>query len=161
MNDTHTEKSCEMPDASTGLSSPHFDELAVAIARPVQPLPPSRRKTLLRPFLLLIAYLAFIVAVIGIAYLRPPGSGEDTLSEETINETQPDVQPALGDGSATTTEDESVAATRIRGTKRHSKRASMRVRLPNQTIGIVEGAEGKPMPRKVGEIRYGRSSDRP
>jgi hypothetical protein len=107
---------------------------------------------------LLIAYLAFIVAVAGIAYLRPPGSRADTLSEAPNNETQLAVQPALNDSSAATTEDESP---RIQPAKPHPRSGSTRTRIQNQTIQMVEAGEGKPAPRKVGEIRYGRSSDRP
>src|SRR6476620_6414032 len=40
MKSTRTEISKTAPDASTSLSSPHFDELAVAVAQPVQPLIP-------------------------------------------------------------------------------------------------------------------------
>lgn len=160
MKNTRTEISETVPDASTQLSSPHFDELAVAVAQPVQPLARTKRR-LLRSSLLLIAYLAFIVAVVGIAYLRPPGSRADTLSEAPNNETQLDVQPALNDSSAAMTEDESIATPRIRAAKPQSRSGSTRIRIQNQTIQIVETGEGKPVPRKVGEIRYGRSSDRP
>lgn len=163
MKDTRTEKAVTVPDASTNLPSPHFDELAIAVARPVQPLPPPRRgiSKLLRSSLFLIAYLAFIVAVAGIAYLRPPGSRADTLSETPNNETQLEVQPALNDSSAVMTKDESIATPGIQRAEPHSKRGSARIRIQTQTIPIVEGPAGKPVPRKVGEIRYGRSSDRP
>jgi len=115
----------------------------------------------LRTPLLLIAYLAFIVAVVGIAYLRPPGSRADTLDEAPNNETQSDLQPALNDSPAAMTEDESVATSRIQPAKPHRRRGSTRIQIQNQTIQMVEAGEGKPAPRKVGEIRYGRSSDRP
>jgi hypothetical protein len=161
MKNTRTEISETVPDASTQLSSPHFDELAVAFAQPVQPLAPRTRRRLLRSSLLVIAYLAFIVAVVGIAYLRPPGSRADTLSEAPNNETQLDVQPAVNDSSAAMTEHESIATLGIRRAQPQSRRGATRIRIQNQTIQMVEAGEGKPVPRKVGEIRYGRSSDRP
>jgi hypothetical protein len=160
MNDTHTEKNGTVPDAFTTLSSPHFDELAVAIAQPVQPLPPRRKKRLLRSSLLLIAYLAFIVATIGIAYLSPPSSRADVSKETISSETQSDTQPSLDANSAGVAGGEASATSGIRRTKPTSRRVS-RLRFQNQSTEIVEGAEGKPAPRKVGEIRYGRSSDRP
>jgi len=161
MRDIRTETRHTVPDTSKQLPSPHFDELAVAVARPVQPLAPRTRRRLLRSSLFLIAYLAFIVAVFGISYLRPPGSRADTLSEAPNNETQLDVQPELNDSSAAMTEDESIATSGIRRAQAHSRRGSTRIRIQNQTIQTVEAGEGKPVPRKVGEIRYGRSSDRP
>lgn len=161
MKNTRTEITETVPDASIKLSSPHFDELAVAVAQPVQPLAPRTKRKLLRSSLFLIAYLAFIVAVVGIAYLRPPGSRADTLSEAPNNETQLDVQPAVNNSSPAMTEDEPIATPRIRRAEPHSSRGSTRIRIQNQTLQIVEAGDGKPVPRKVGEIRYGRSPDRP
>ena len=158
MNDTHIEKNRTGPDTFRTLSSPHFDELAVAIAQPVQPLP-SRAKKLLRSSLFLIAYLAFVVTAIGIAYVSPPSSRADVSSEAMSGET-PDSQPSLDDNSSGLSGGESIAQPAMHGTRPHSRRFS-RLRFQNQTIDIVEGSEGKPVPRKVGEIRYGRSSDRP
>ena len=161
MKDIRTETRHTVPDTSKQLPSPHFDELAVAFAQPVQPLLLRNKKRPLRSSLLLIAYLAFIVAVLGIAYMRPPGSRADTLSETPNNETQLDLQPELNGSSAAMTEDESIATPGIRRAQAHSRRGSTRIRIQNQTTETVEAGEGKPVPRKVGEIRYGRSSDRP
>ena len=160
MTDTRTDPGNTVPDTSKRLSSPHFDEFAVAVAQPVQPLPPRRKRKLLRSSLFFIAYLAFIVAVAGIAYLKPPGS-RDILGEEPNKETQSELQPAQRDGSVTTTEAESIATPGIQRARPLSRRGSTRIRIPHQTIQIVDGGESKPVPRKVGEIRYGRSSDRP
>ena len=159
MKDTRTGKVDTVPDRSTGLPSPHFDELAVAIAQPVQPLP-SRGKKLLRLSLFLIAYLAFILAGAGVAYFAEPGSREDLSSEAMSGETQSDAQPAVDASSSAMTGNESSATSGIQRTKPTSRRVS-RLRFQNQTTEIVEGAEGKPVSRKVGEIRHGRSSDRP
>ena len=159
MIDTRTETGGTVPDTSAGLSSPHFDELAVAIAQPVQLLP-SRNKKLLRSSLLLIAYLAFIVTTVGVAFWAPPSSREDLSSEATSGETQSDPQTAADSSSSGVTEDETMAAPGIPAAKPHSRRGS-RVRFQHQTMEIVDGGEGKPLPRKVGEIRYGRLSDRP
>jgi len=159
MKDTRTETGNTVPDTFRRLSPPHFDELAVAVAQPVQPLP-SRAMKLLRSSLFLIAYLIFIVAVVGVAYFSPPSSRADVSSESMSGETQSDSQPALDDSSSGMTGGESIATPEVPRGKAHSSRAS-RLRFQNQTIEIVEGSEGKPAPRKVGEIRYGRSSDRP
>jgi len=160
MNDIRTETRDTVPDTLNPLSSPHFDEFAVAIAQRVQPLPPRRKRKLLRSSLLLIAYLEFIVATIGIAYLSPPSSRADVSNETISSETQSDTQPALDNNSAGMTGGESMATPAIRPTRPHSSRAS-RFRFQNQNIEIVEGDEGKPISRKVSELRYGRSSDRP
>jgi hypothetical protein len=160
MKDIRTETRHTVPDTLKPLSSPHFDEFAVAIARRVQPLPPRRKGKLLRSSLLLIAYLEFIVAAIGIAYLSPPSSRADVSNETISGETQSDTQPALDDNSAGMTGGESMATPAIRRPRPHSNRA-WRFRLQNQTIGIVGGGKGRKMPRKVGEIRYGHLSGRP
>ena len=159
MQDTRAETVKTVPDTSMELSSPHFDELAVAVARPVQPLP-SHGKKVLRSSLFLIAYLAFIVTVVGVAYFSPPTPREDLSSEAMSGEAQADAQPAVDDRSSGVTQGETITAPLNPGTKSHSRRVS-RLRLQNQPIEIVEEGEGKPVPRKVGEIRYGRSSDRP
>jgi hypothetical protein len=162
MKNTRTEISEPVPGVSTQLSSPHFDELAVAIAQPVQPLAPRPKRRLLRSSLLLIAYLAFIAAVFGVAYLRPPGSLADTVSDAPKNETESVMQPTLNNSSPAMTEDDSIATPEIRrAASRHVRRDLTRIRIVNQTTQTVEADEGKPVPRKVGEIRYRRWVDRP
>ncbi len=162
MKATHSDRIETIPDASTQLSPPHFDELAVAFAQPVQPLAPRRKKKLLRSSLLLIAYLVFIVAVISVVYLAPPKARVDASTEAMTSETQTDAQSGQVDTSpAGTTENDVMGGPAIEHAKKHSRRVSTRLHFPNQTIQIVEGGEGKPVARKVGEIRYGRSSDRP
>ena len=160
MKDIRTETSNTVPDIFKPLSSPHFDEFAVASAQRVQLLPPPRKRKLLRSSLLLIAYLTFIVATIGIAYLSPPSSRADVLNETIKSETQSDTQPSPDDNSAGITEGESTALPTIPRARSNSRRVS-RFHSQNQTVEIVEGGEGKPVPRKVGEIRYSRLSDRP
>jgi hypothetical protein len=160
MKDTRTDPGNTLPDTSKRLSSPHFDEFAVAVAQPVQLLPPRRKRKLLRSSLFFIAYLAFIVAVAGIAYLKPPGS-RDILGEEPANDTHSELQPTQHVGAVATTEAESIVTPGVQRAGRHSSRGLTRIRIPHHTIQIVEGGEGKPAPRKVGEIRYGRSPDRP
>jgi hypothetical protein len=161
MKDIRTETHDTVPDTFTSLSSPHFDELAVAVAQPVQPIRPRRKKRLLRSSLFLIAYLAFIVTTVGIAYLSPPSSRADVSNETVISETQPDEHAGVVNSSlAGTPENESTAPPVIPRAQSRLKRVAG-VRFQNQTIQVVEGGEGKPVPRKIGEIRYGRSPDRP
>ena len=160
MNDTHIEKTVKVPDVSQQLPSPHFDDWAIAVAQPVQPIPPPRKKKrLLRSSLLLIAYLAFIIAVAGVTLFAPPSSREDTLTEAATSEPPAGTQADVNSAAAPVTATESTATPLIRRAKLHEKRLT-RLRLQNQTMQIVEDAEGKPVARKVGEIRYGRS-DRP
>src|SRR5262245_48421965 len=135
MNQTHIEKNGKVPDTCPRLSSPHFDELAVAFAQPVQPLAPPRWKRLLRSSLLLIAYLVFIVAVVAIANLNPPRPRADISSEAMSGETQSEVQPALDDTSSGMTPGESMAAPTMR--RMHSRRVGRR-HFPNQGTEIVE-----------------------
>ena len=164
MKDTRTETVDTVPDASTELPSPHFDEFAVAVAQPVEPLTPRKRpiaSRVLRLSLYLLAYLAFVLAGAGVAYFAPPSSGEDKLSAATTGETQSDALPAgaVTDGSAVMpATEESITTPRIR--HGHSRRLS-RVPLHNLNIQIVGEGEGKQAPRKVGEIRYGRPSNQP
>ena len=159
MKDIRTETRDTVPDTLNPLSSPRFDEFAVAIAQRVQPLPPRRERKLLRASLLLIAYFEFIVATIGIAYLSPPSLRADVSNETTSSETHSDTQP-LDDNSAGMTGGESMATPAVRRPRMHSSTAS-RFRFQNQAIEIVDRDEGRKVPRKVGEIRNGRSPDRP
>jgi hypothetical protein len=160
MKDIRTDRRDTVPDTFKTLSSPHFDELAVAAAQPVKPLPPRRNK-LLRSALFMTAYLAFIVAIVGLVYLAPPKARVDASTEATTSETQTDTQSAEVESSAATTIDnETMAAPVMQRPQRHLRRAS-RLRFQRPPLQIVEGDEGKPISRKVGEIRYGRSPDRP
>jgi hypothetical protein len=160
MKDIRTEIRDTVPDTFTPLSSPHFDEFAIAAAQPVQPLPPRSRR-LLRSSLFMMAYLVFIGASVGVAYVCSPQPQQDTSTAAASSETQSDMQPALADNSsATTIENEAPTAPVILRPKQHSGRAS-RFRFQHQPLEIVDGGEGKPVARKVGEIRYGRSPDRP
>ena len=160
MKDIRTETYDTVPDPFKPLASPHFDEFAVAAAQQVQPLSRRRNKRFFRSSLLLIAYLEFIVATVGVAYLSPPNSRADASNETISSETQSDAQPALDGIAPGMPGGESMATSAIRHTRRHSRRVS-RFRFQNQNIEIVRGDEGKPVPRKVSELSYGRSSDRP
>src|SRR5215471_10063964 len=99
MNDICTETRDTVPDTFTPLSSPHFDEFAIAAAQQVQPLPPPWNKRLLRYSLLLTGYLAFIVATVDVAFVSPPSSRADVSNDTISSETQPDTQPALDESS--------------------------------------------------------------
>jgi hypothetical protein len=161
MKDIRTETRDTVPDTFTPLSSPHFDELAIAVAQPVQPLPPRRKKRLWRSSLFLIAYLAFILATAGTAYLWPPSSRADVSEKTLSDETQTEAHAgAVNSSPAVTLENESTATPAIGSPKSLSKRA-LGLRFQNQSMQIVEGGEGRPVARKVGEIRYGRGTDRP
>ena len=160
MKDIRTEIPDTVPDISKELPSPHFDELAVAIAQPVQPLPLQSGRRVLQSSLFLIAYVAFIAVVVAVAYVAPARTREDTLTEATATETQSDAQPALGDAAPAAGQSSSTGTSLIRYARPHPRRLG-RLRFQNQTTEILEDGAGKPIPRKVGEIRYGRSPDRP
>ena len=159
MKDIRTETRDTVPDTFTLLTPPHFDELAIAFAQPVQPLPPART-TRWRSTLLLIAYLAFILAIVGFVYLAPPKARVDASTEPT-SETQTDAQSAQVDSSPAMTVENEAMATPVMQRPRHHSRRAARLRIQHQPLEIVEGDEGKPMSRKVGQIRYARSPDRP
>lgn len=160
MKDIRTDTRDPVPDTFTQLSSPRFDEFAVAAAQPVQPLP-ARRNKVLRSALLMTAYLGFIVAVVGLVYLAPPKARVDASTEAMTNETQTDTQSAQVESSpATRIDNETMAAPAIPRRRQYSRRTS-RLRFQHPPLEIVEGDEGKPISRKVGEIHYGRSPDRP
>ena len=161
MKDIRTETHDTVPDTFTSLSSPHFDELAVAVAQPVQPLAPRRKKKLLRSSLFLIAYLAFIVTTVGIAYLSTPSSRADVSNETISSETQPDAHAGVVNSSPAGTPENESTATTVTGRAKSGLKRVRQLGFQNQTIQIVAGSEGKPVARKVGEIRYGRSPDRP
>jgi hypothetical protein len=125
--------------AQTALPEPHFDAIAVAIAQPVEPLPPPARRTwpVFRAVL-----VGVLVAVVG-------------LSTMTFGLTQVYRQVDSKDQEAVVTEPEETVITEAPPTEsiqvERDIPARPSVRRPRTRI-IVH--EGRPVARKVGEIVY-------
>ena len=146
----------EVPLAQT---SPHFDDIAVAIAQPVQPLPKrsagrSSSGTLLRSLLL------GLVACVVVATLATAVS----LSGLPRHETTANAPAAAPSAEAISTDSPGRNLEGNESIQPEPRRAQPRRRLArgnSDRILVVEREdEGKPVARKVGEIR-GRGSDRP
>jgi hypothetical protein len=126
-------------NSETALPEPHFDDIAIAIARPVEPLPLPARRTwpVFRAVL-----VGFLVAVVG-------------LSTMTFGLTQVYRQISSEDQEAVVTEPAETAITEAPATESiHVERdipTKPPVRRPRTRI-IVH--EGRPVARKVGEFVY-------
>ncbi|HXT64839.1 MAG TPA: hypothetical protein VN696_17490 [Pyrinomonadaceae bacterium] len=147
----------EVPVAQT--STPHFDDIAVAIAQPVQPLTkphPGRASsaTIFRSLLLalvacvMVATLATAVSLFGLPR-------HETTANAPVAAPSAEAIPTdtLG-GNLEANESIEPQRRRAQPRRRLARGNSDRILL------IQEDDEGKPAARKVGEIR-GRGSDRP
>jgi hypothetical protein len=124
--------------SETALLEPHFDEMAVAIAQPVQLLPdrPPRRSFHLSTVVLLLILVAMVggsATAFGLNQLFPHMNS----AEEAVL-TQPE-EPATA---------ETVGTSDVQDQKDVARRPSRRSR-PREVA-----PEGKPVARKVGEIVY-------
>jgi hypothetical protein len=142
----------------THLSSPHFDDTAVAVAQPVEPLRPARRrfpKLSLQPILIVIAFAVVLVAVtVATAFLMPgsePATEAKAITEQPAQstdseraETATTVNKAADATGATSAMDSGALDKRVVRPRRETSNARV----------VIEG--GRPVARKVGEIRYGR-----
>jgi hypothetical protein len=154
----------------TELGSPHFDKIAVAAAQPVRPLPWHARLNSFaasrQPIAIVIAFGFILLTVAVVAFFllarseqakanEPDASLEGTSQtiEPPQTQTAPvaPAQPEAAVNSAVITTDK--FAWRSRTTVH-------RVRPVNRRVPVIVEDQGKPVARKVGEIRYG-SSDRP
>jgi hypothetical protein len=150
----------KQPDATTTetqsgeLSEPQFDEIAVLIAQPVEPIAPRFNRRLLalmeKPRTLLA--IIFISAMMGIAalaltlqsYTEPhvDTAATEIQTEQTTSAPEPQV--------VTDTEQQSASPQRSKMSKTRSR------------VKDVEDDDSKPKARRVGVIHYGGgSSDRP
>ena len=130
------------------LSEPHFDEIAVLIAQPVEPIAPrlNRWRALLEKPRTLLA-IVFISSMMGIAALAL------TLQVQTqphVDNTASEIQT-----EQTTSPPESQAVADTEQQSASPRRSNM-----SKTRSVIEDDESKPKARRVGVI-YGSSSERP
>jgi|GEM_PF-2316874 len=140
-------------------STPHFDDIAVAIAQPVQPLAEHTHAiassvSVLRPLLfalvacVVIATLATAVSLFGLPR-------HDETSEPPAAPVSEPAEAEISGGILQTN-----VSTQSEQRRRHRRSTFLRM-TPNHVIVVAEDNEGKPGARKVGEIRYNRGTDRP
>ena len=137
-----------LENSESNLAEPHFDEIAVAIAQPVEPLaattashPRTRGifgRRISNPALLILVFGAFgfATAAFGLAKLR-----ERFTAGETPVAIAPAAQPSPAETSGT-----SSSAT--------EKNLPPRTTTTTKTRPRGRGTESKPVARKVGEISY-------
>jgi hypothetical protein len=156
------------PVQTQELSSPHFDDMAVAIAQPVKPLPPHKRIKLpavSRESIAIVIAFGFILITVALSGSLLIGRSEQAMAETAAGAQQSSETAALPESPSTpavTTLTEA-AVNSVAITSEHyrsSRKTSSRVRIQNPTARFVN-EDGKPVGRKFGEIRFGRSSDRP
>jgi hypothetical protein len=146
---------------SNSLASPQFDETAIAEAQPVEPLPPERlglSALAAQPFVIVIAFgLLFVFVVLLSALVHSP---EQVKADEALTTTESRSEPpkSMTTESATGVVPVPVIDIDSAGDKietflrsRKSARSRHRTNRSDQS--------GRPVARKVGEIRYGRGSD--
>lgn len=146
-------------DAAETLT-PHFDDIAVAIAQPVQPLatPSHNIKSsahVLRSLLLallacvVVATLATAVSLFGLP------RHEETSDALDVTNASESAQEDISGGSL-----QSNGSMQLTQRPRRHRRKFAQTK-PDQVIVIAEDDEGRPLPHKFGAIRIGRGSDRP
>ncbi len=141
-------------------STPLFDDIAVAIAQPVQPLATPGHATkssahVLRSLLLallacvVLATLATAVSLFGLP------RHEETSDAVDVTNASESAQEDISGGSLPSNDSLQIT----QRPRRHRRRFAQS--KPVQVIVIAEDDEGRPLPRKFGAIRIGRGSDRP
>jgi len=157
------------PAPTPELSSPHFDDIAVAVAQPVKPIPWYKRLNLFvgsrESIAIVIAFgtifliIAFAASFLVDASEQPANAPDATVSEESkpIDSPQSMAMPA-GAPQVEATVNSAAAITERYAREFHRKPA--RTHAWNRPTRFVD-EDGKPVARKVGEIHYGRAADRP
>jgi hypothetical protein len=141
-------------------STPHFDDIAVAIAQPVQPLAKHNHAiassaSVLRPLLfalvacVVIATLATAVSLFGLP--RHDETSEPTAAAAAAEPAEAEISGGILQTNVSTQSEQR---------RRHRRSTFLRM-TPNHVIVVAEDNEGKPGARKVGEIRYSHGTDRP
>jgi hypothetical protein len=126
-------------NSETALPEPHFDAIAVAIAQPVEPLPPPARRRLPVSRTVLVGVL---VAIVG-------------LSTMTFGLTQAYRQINSEEQEAVVTAPEETAITEAPDTANIQVERDLPLRPPvRRPRPRLIVPEGKPVARKVGELVY-------
>lgn len=159
MKETSTEQieSAQVSHSPDQLSSPHFDESAVAAAQPVEPLKRGNAQTRFfywpRRWPVIISVVALtVLAPLAVAVLVVRHQTEAVITS-TIAEPQPASQPiqVATPGSLTT------AKVKVANGNAKVERSRPKPRIYER---VVVADEGKPVARKVG-VLYGRTANRP
>lgn len=131
-------------------SEPHFDEIAVLIAQPVEPIAPGIK----RCWLALLEKPQTLLAIVFISSMM----GITALAFTLQLHTQPQVDTAATEiqTEQTTSSPESQV---VADTEQQSARP--RPSKMSKTRSRVEDDDSKPKAKRVGVIVYGSSSDRP
>jgi len=163
------------PDAlvsgtQTPLTAPHFDETAVAVAQPVEPLPPQRFRLSnlsLQSFVIIVAFgLVLTITTVATGFLAAR-SEQAKASEAAAGavQTEPPAAPSASESTPTAAGvSEEITVPSSVKTEKHSgrsRRMLMRSGSLNGIAPIMTDEQGRPVARKVGELKYGRSPDRP
>ena len=156
---------------SAELSSPQFDETAVAVAQPVEPLPPSRfglSRLSLQPIAIIAAFgLVLVMVAVAAGFLMDRSQRAAMGEPAAPQEPSPTIEPAQAETSPLQVIEPAAAAVSAAAHGTHSvrpRREGTRLRAPNRIAPVFTdeaGEVGSPVAHKVGEIRYRRSSDRP
>lgn len=160
MNDALIEQTrgvAEPPVTET--TTPHFDAIAIADAQPVEPLPPERFRWpafSYQPIVIILAFAVIFAVTVAASVLvlnteqtkaaEPPAPTEQLSTDEAAQVDE--LAGALGD-------DNDAAAVSNAEERSSSRKVVKRSRSHNRTIRTDD--EGRPVARKVGEIRYGRN----
>jgi hypothetical protein len=171
MNDVPWERNDSVEGVPSGeLSSPHFDETAVAEAQPVEPLPPSRfglSHLSYEPIAIIAAFGLILMMVAAAAGFLMTRSQRDAAHEAAASQPQSaTTEPAQREPTPLPVIERAAAAVTAAAHDAHSarpRRVGTHLRAPNRIVPALlddAGDAGRPVARKVGEIR-GRSSDRP
>jgi hypothetical protein len=147
---------------ATETTTPHFDAMAIADAQPVEPLPPERFRWFAfsyEPIVIILAFAVIFAIAVAASVLvlsteqtkaaEPPAPTEQLSTDEAaqmdvLAGALADDNDAAAAGPASKTDGRSL-----------SRKTVKRSRSQNRTL--LTDDEGRPVARKVGEIRYGRN----
>jgi hypothetical protein len=149
------------PVQTQELSSPHFDDIAVAIAQPVKPLPAQKRIKLpavSRESIAIVIAFGFILITVALSGSLLIGRSEQAMAETAAGAEHGSETVALPESTPAVTTPTEAAVNSVAVTSEHHRsrrKTSSRVLIQNPTARFVN-EDGKPVGRKFGEIRYGR-----
>jgi hypothetical protein len=149
------------PAETQELSTPHFDDIAVAIAQPVKPLPSEERIKLpavSRESIAIVIAFGFILITVAVSGSFLIGPSEQAMAETAAGAEHGSETVALPELTPAVTAATEAAVNSVAVTSEHPgsrRKTSSRVLTQNPTARFVN-EDGKPVGRKFGEIHYGR-----
>lgn len=154
----------------TELLSPHFDEIAVADAQPVRPLPWHARLNLFgaprQPIAIVIAFGFILLSVSVIASFLMVRSEQAKADEpaaraeqswQTVEPPQTETAPVAAAERGAPTNSAVITTDKFPWPSHKNSR----VRPQTRTAPIITAGHGRPVARKVGEIRFRDSGGHP